>query len=122
MRPENKFVYDAMVLNDRRGMGLEAMPNPINFNWGTYERGIVPAIYPAIKKWSFQAGKPDRMFLGKHDDWFYRHHGGLKVWDMMVSDLQNLVNSLDKTISRLSSTEGIVRVQNLEEVLQTRPR
>jgi hypothetical protein len=35
------------------------------------------------------------MFLGKHDDWFYQHHSGIKIWDMMQSDLANLVRSLD---------------------------
>jgi hypothetical protein len=84
------------------------MPNPLGSNWGTYERGIVPAIYPAIKKYSFQAGKPDRMFLGRHDDWFYKHHGGLKVWHMMVSDLENLIKSLDPQFLDYSPLKGLL--------------
>jgi hypothetical protein len=108
MRPENKMIYDAMVLNDNRVKGLDAMPNPLAFNWGTYERGIVPAIYPGIKKYSFQAGKPDKMILGKHDDWFYKHHNKLKVWDMMVSDLDNLIKSLDPQFLDYSPLKGLV--------------
>ena len=98
MRPENKLLYDTMPLNDERTSGKDTRisalidpPNP-----GVYERGIVPAIYPSLKQFSFQAGKPDRMFLGKHDSWFYEHHSGTKIWQMMQSDLENLINSLDK--------------------------
>jgi hypothetical protein len=98
MRLENKQLYDTMPLNDERLTGkdtkLSAMMDPPNP--GVYERGIVPAIYPAIKKFSFQAGKPDRMFLGKHDAWFYQLHGSTNIWQMMQSDLENLINSLDK--------------------------
>lgn len=108
MRPENKLIYDSMALNDHREKGLESMPNPLNSNWGTYERGIVPAIYPAIKKYSFQAGKPDKMFLGKHDDWFYKHHSGSKLWDMMVSDLENLIKSIDSKFLEYTPIRGLV--------------
>lgn len=99
MRPENKLVYDAMPLNDRRSTGQDAknwdLMNPVNP--GVYERGIVPAIYPSLiinKMW--QAGKPDRMFLGRHDAWFYQHHRGTHIWEMMQSDLDNLIKSLDQ--------------------------
>lgn len=108
MRPENQAIYDAMVLNDKRITGTDNMPNMINWNVGTYERGIIPAIYPAIKKYAFQAGKPDRMFLGKHDHWFYKHHGQTAVWDMMVSDLNNLVNSLDKDFLEYHPLKGLL--------------
>jgi hypothetical protein len=108
MRPENKSVYDAMALNDNRLKGSDAIPNPLTVNWGTYERGIVPAIYPSIKKYSFQAGKPDKMFLGKHDTWFYKHHSGLKVWDMMVSDLENLIKSVDPQFLDYSPLKGLL--------------
>jgi hypothetical protein len=97
MQVENKHLYDVMPGNDERALGknlkISALMNPPNP--GVYERGIVPAIYPAINKISFQAGKPDRMFLGRHDDWFYQLHGGIKIWEMMQSDLGNLIRSLD---------------------------
>jgi hypothetical protein len=108
MRPENKLIYDSMALNDNRLKGTDTIPNPLTVNWGTYERGIVPAIYPAIKKYSFQAGKPDKMFLGKHDNWFYKHHSGLKVWDMMVSDLENLIKSVDPQFLDYSPLKGLM--------------
>jgi hypothetical protein len=97
MQVENKHIYDVMPGNDERTLGknlkISELVHPTNP--GVYERGIVPAIYPAIKKISFQAGKPDRMFLGKHDDWFYQLHGDIKIWEMMQSDLGNLIRSLD---------------------------
>jgi hypothetical protein len=65
-------------------------------NPGLYERGIVPAIYPSITKWSYQAEKPDKMFLGNHDHWFYKHHQGTDVYKMMEADIKNLLVSLDK--------------------------
>ncbi len=113
MRPENKNVYDMMLINDdrlKRPDMPSALPkvNSVSFNAGIYERGIVPAIYPGIKKWSYQAGKPDRMLLGRHDDWFYRHHSGTKIWEMMVSDLENLVGSLDKKFLDYDPVKGLL--------------
>jgi len=98
MRPENILIYKAMPYNWEYA---KDRTNPLNnknyngLNGDVYERGIVPAIYPWIKKWSFQAEKPDKMFLGNHDHWFYEHHSGTSVWSMMKSDLLNLQKSLD---------------------------
>ena len=108
MQPENKHIYDMMIWNDQRLTGIAPTPNPLTFNAGVYERGIVPAIYPMIKKGSFQAGKPDRMFLGKHDNWFYEHHSGIKVWQMMMSDLDNLISSLDKKFLDYHPYKGLL--------------
>lgn len=108
MRPENKDIYNMMIYNDQRKQGLAPTPDPITFNAGTYERGIVPAIYPAIKKYSFQAGKPDRMLLGKHDDWFYKHHNKTRVWEMMVSDLENLIGSLEPRFLDYHPLKGLL--------------
>jgi len=97
MRPENKKIYKSLFYN------WEYAKNKIdplkNQSWngensGIYERGIVPAIYPSIKKWSYQAGKPDKMFLGNHDYWFYQHHQSTDVYKMMQSDLSNLIKTL----------------------------
>jgi hypothetical protein len=108
MRPENTEVYNAMALNDdtARTAPLMGQFQPPNFS--QYERGIVPAIYPALKKYSFQAGKPDRMFLGNHDAWFYNHHSGTKIWHMMQSDLLNLINSLDSKFLMTSKFRGLL--------------
>lgn len=99
MRPENEHLREAMPYNYDYVSKLPEGKKPWiynNMNGGVYERGIVPAIYPSIKKWSFQAGKPDKMFLGNHDYWFYENHKGTDVYNMMASDLKNLLGSLDK--------------------------
>jgi hypothetical protein len=108
MRPENTEVYNAMVQNDERFLKqpLSELMNPPNYS--VYERGIVPVIYPALKKYSFQAGKPDRMFLGKHDAWFYNHHSGTKIWEMMQSDLYNLIKSLDAKFLNFHKFRGLL--------------
>jgi hypothetical protein len=110
-RPENKHIYDVLRFNDEYTGGH--LLNPINsyirdVNGGVYERGIVPAIYPAIKKISFQAGKPDRMFLGRHDAWFYKHHLSTDVAKMMQSDLDNLIGSLDKKFLNIDKYKGLL--------------
>ena len=48
------------------------------------------------------------MFLGKHDQWFYNHHSNTNVWDMMVSDLNNLINSLDKEFLEYHPLKGLI--------------
>ena len=101
MRPENKNIYRHMPLNweyyDAKTWYDGKYPRwHDGANGGLYERGIVPAIYPVIKKQSFQAGKPNQMFLGKHDHWFYKHHQGTDVYKMMVSDLAHLQQTIDK--------------------------
>lgn len=91
MKPENIEIYNCMQNNDTHVIDN----SPYSKVGSIYERGIVPAIYPALKKYSFQAGKPDRMFLGSHDAWFYNNHKHTKVWQMMQSDLHNLIDSID---------------------------
>jgi hypothetical protein len=110
MQPENKHLYDVMQGNDQRALGdglkISKLLNPPNP--GVYERGIVPAIYPSLTKISFQAGKPDRMFLGRHDDWFYQLHADTRIWDMMQSDLANLIKSLDNKFLLKDEYRGLL--------------
>jgi len=109
-RPENKGVYDAMALNDERVTGNAPKHNPMTgyVNIGVFERGIVPAIYPGLEHLMWQAGKPDRMFLGKHDHWFYKHHNNTDVAQMMQSDLDNLIGSLDKKFLNYDKYRGLL--------------
>ena len=60
-----------------------------------YERSIVPAIYPSTCRKVFQAEKPESLFLGEHDNWFYKHHSSVKALDMMVSDVRNFFKKID---------------------------
>lgn len=98
MQPENRKLYECMPYNHEVVIkSKDGTFEKFNgHNGGIYERGIIPAIYPSIKKGFYQAGKPDKMFLGNHDHWFYQHHKGTAVWNMMQSDLNNLIKSIDK--------------------------
>jgi hypothetical protein len=98
LKPENSLLAKVMPYNyeEVKDIPPDLLEVCNGNNNGIYERGIVPAIYPSIKKWSYQAGKPDKMFLGKHDYWFYKHHQGTDVYKMMQSDLNNLITSIDK--------------------------
>jgi hypothetical protein len=56
----------------------------------------------------WQAGKPDRMFLGRHDSWFYKHHNDTQISHMMRSDLENLIGSLDKKFLNYDKYNGLL--------------
>jgi len=111
MTPAGMDAYGAMRFNDENTTIGKHYPIENYFkdiNGGVYERGIVPAIYPVIKKISFQAGKPDRMFLGKHDAWFYKHHAKTRVSQIMSSDLDNLISSVDNKYLNIHKYKGLV--------------
>jgi predicted phosphohydrolase len=99
MRPENHEIYKVMPYNWEYAKFRDEPSKNLRcngVNGGVYERGIVPAIYPSIKKWSYQAQKPDKMFLGNHDYWFYEHHQSTHIYQMMVSDLNHIINHFPK--------------------------
>jgi hypothetical protein len=108
MRPENRHIYNMMLWNDERDIGKAPKLNPLTYNVAPYERGIVPAIYPSIKQDMYQADKPDRMFLGMHDYWFYKNHNNTNIAQMMESDLNNLINSLDKRFLTYTPQKGLI--------------
>lgn len=61
----------------------------------TYERAIIPCIYPSTYKPVFQGHKPTRMFLGEHDGWFYKLHGHTRMYEMIDSDFRNFYTAID---------------------------
>lgn len=63
---------------------------------GIYERAIVPCIYPDLAKQSFQCNKPNRAFMGQHDDWLYRLHKDSKLAQMIDSDFLYYTKNIDK--------------------------
>ena len=74
------------------------------YNQSKYERGIVPYIYPNLESRKvFQAEKPSKLFLGEHDHWFYHLHGKTLSYQMMVSE----TNSLLKTINPKYLNKGL---------------
>jgi len=60
-----------------------------------YERAIVPALYPRTHRKVFQAEKPESLFLGEHDNWFYRHHHSTRAYDIMVNDVKKFFEKID---------------------------
>jgi hypothetical protein len=61
----------------------------------TYERAIIPCIYPGTYKPVFQGHKPTRMFLGEHDGWFYKLHGNTRMYEMIDSDFRNFYSAIN---------------------------
>lgn len=108
MKPENRHIYNMMFWNDDRFVGKAPQVNPLTYNSHTYQRGIVPAIYPSIKADMYQAEKPDRMFLGRHDAWFYNLHSGTRIYQMMMSDLDNLIGSIEKRFLEIHPWKGLL--------------
>jgi hypothetical protein len=60
-----------------------------------YERAIIPAIYPNTYRKVFQAEKPESLFLGEHDNWFYKHHHSTRSYDIMVNDIKKFFKKID---------------------------
>lgn len=124
MLPENTLIREAMAYNYDVMTDLKNPKRAVVFNGhngGVYERGIVPAIYPTIKKWSFQAEKPDKMFLGNHDAWFYKHHRGTDVYKMMQSDIYHLLTSLDKKFLVVAPNKGILGFTKFQKIYNIGP-
>ena len=85
--PENKIALRLAALNGHPA------PNK-DFNLGLYQRAIVPCIYPMIEKQIWQAGKPKFNIFADMDSWFYQQHSSLKVYDMMKSNVNTVLNVL----------------------------
>jgi hypothetical protein len=61
----------------------------------TYERAIIPCIYPSTARVVFQGHKPTRLFLGEHDGWFYKLHANTRVYEMIDSDFRNFYKTIN---------------------------
>lgn len=35
------------------------------------------------------------MFLGEHDDWFYKMHNNTRAFDLIVSDFRNFIKEIN---------------------------
>ena len=89
--PESSFARSKMF--DKR------LPLPtfekFRINHSFYERAIIPCIYPSTHTDIFQGHKPTRMFLGEHDDWFYRLHHNTRAFELIESDFRNFIKTID---------------------------
>lgn len=91
-KSENKF--NKQFLNDLRWTGQKSF----EFNrlrHSKYERAIVPCIYPTTYRPIFQAEKPTKLFLGEHDDWFYKLHDKTNFYEMIVSDTKSFYKTIN---------------------------
>lgn len=89
--PENSFAKEKMLDLRLPIISLEQARTRHSF----YERAIIPCIYPQTYKQVFQGHKPTRMFLGEHDDWFYKIHNNTRTFDLIVSDFRNFIKEID---------------------------
>ena len=86
--PENKKILDLTLLNGQNIIGA-------NFDSGTWQRAIVPCIYPMIEKEIWQAGKPKFNIMSDMDNWFYKNHGELKIISMMKGNISDILAKLE---------------------------
>lgn len=89
--PENSFAKEKMLDLRLPIVSLEQSRTRHSF----YERAIIPCIYPQTHRQVFQGHKPTRMFLGEHDDWFYKMHNNTRTFDLIVSDFRNFIKEVD---------------------------
>ena len=89
--PENSFAKEKMLDLRKTAQSIEKYRSRHSF----YERAIIPCIYPQTHRRVFQGHKPTRMFLGEHDDWFYKMHNNTRAFDLIVSDFRNFIKEID---------------------------
>lgn len=85
--PENELALKLTRLNGKTAPFKD-------FNSGLYQRAIVPCIYPLIETKIWQAGKPKYNILADMDDWFYKKHNSLGVYDMMISNVNSIISKM----------------------------
>jgi hypothetical protein len=89
--PAGKFAQEKMLDHRKPPTSLEQSRHRHSF----YERAIIPCIYPTTHRRVFQGHKPSRMFLGEHDDWFYKMHNNTRAFDLIVSDFRNFIKEIN---------------------------
>ena len=99
--PENKDVLK-LVWDSSKHSNLYFAQNRIRHSH--YERAIVPCIYPSTHRPIFQGAKPTRMFLGEHDDWFYKLHFDTRMFEMVESDFRNFIKDINPKYLNLVKT------------------
>jgi hypothetical protein len=98
--PENSFAHSKMFNVKSPLSTFES--NRIRHSF--YERAILPCIYPSTHKKVFQGHKPTRIFLGEHDEWFYKQHSNTKTYEMIRSDFRNFYKEIDPHYLNISKS------------------
>lgn len=95
LKSENKYLLE--ILEFKSSPNLSSVKfHGRKYNHGIYEKAIVPIIYPSLNYNKFQGLKPSTHILADHDAWFYSLHRDTKSYKMMISDVSNFLNTIDK--------------------------
>jgi len=104
----NKCKIDPTLKNTVSLMAMLAN-TPVNTHTiKTYHKSIIPIIYPESVNLEFQTEKASTHFMVESDAWFYQLHYNTETYNMIMTDYNNLINSLDdeyliKESDRISS-------------------
>jgi hypothetical protein len=72
----------------------------LTYDNGTYQRAIVPIIYPDINYNAFQAKKAKDVFMADHDSWFFNLHKDTKLNQLVTSDFNNFFKGIKSNYLR----------------------
>jgi len=131
--PHNFYIYDNILFDSKRAIGgdLTKTGDLLGYSktahTGTYERGIVPLIYPSLEKQVFQANKPRSVFFGEHDSWFEKLHQDTRAFQLVKSDFNNFISSVDLKFFRTNNDVitqfiGFSKKYSIGNVLNFAPR
>jgi hypothetical protein len=96
LKPENKYLLEILEFKSSSSKLSSVKFHGKNWNHGIYERAIVPIIYPNLNYNKFQGLKPSMHILADHDAWFYSLHKDTTSYKMMLSDISNFLNVVNK--------------------------
>jgi cellulose biosynthesis protein BcsQ len=65
------------------------------YDWGVWQRTIIPVIYPDINYSAFQSLKSKNIFMAQHDNWFHSLHKDTRLNQLVTSDFNNFYKSID---------------------------
>ena len=131
--PHNFYIYDNILFDSKRVIGGDPTKTGDLRDYsktahsGIYERGIVPLIYPSLDKQVFQANKPRSVFFGEHDSWFEKLHQDTRAFQLVKSDFNNFISSVDSKFFRTNNDVitqfiSLSRKYSIGSVLNFAPR
>jgi hypothetical protein len=110
--PENSHSIMDTIYNDSRENFLEIYKK----NSMRYQRAIVPYIYPMLEELPWQCAKPALVFMGEHDAWFDKLHKGTRPHQLIMSDYDRFVKSIDPKYFRTRTQNWDVPVEEYEQL------
>lgn len=86
--PQYAYIKDLMFDTDW------PVQKKLLFDHGSYQRAIVPIIYPDINYNAFQANKAKDVFMADHDSWFHNLHRDCRLDQLVKSDFNNFIKDI----------------------------